>query len=100
MIKVKDIEVFVKDLKCIEEDDCTNCPLSLYNQSIKKIKYSILNNANDCCSYWLREISGINVVGKGCARVLEETIEYFTKLEETIKYFTKMLPKSEYKNKI
>lgn len=55
-----------------------------------KIKYSILNNANDCCSYWLREISGINVVGKGCARVLEETI----------KYFIKMLPKSEYKNKI
>lgn len=90
MINTKDIEVFVKDLKCIEEDDCANCPLSLYNQSIKKRKYSILNNANDCCSYWLREISGINVVGKGCARVLEETI----------KYFTKMLPKSEYKNKI
>lgn len=90
MINTKDIEVFVKDLKCIEEDDCTNCPLSLYNQSIKKRKYSILNNANDCCSYWLREISGINVVGNGCARVLEETI----------KYFTKMLPKSEYKNKI
>lgn len=90
MINIKDIEVFVKDLKCIEEDDCTNCPLSLYNQSIKKRKYSILNNANDCCSYWFREISGINVVGKGCARVLEETI----------KYFTKMLPKSEYKNKI
>lgn len=90
MINTKDIEVFVKDLKNVEEDDCTNCPLSLYNQSIKKRKYSILNNANDCCSYWLREISGINVVGKGCARVLEETI----------KYFTKMLPKSEYKNKI
>ena len=90
MINTKDIEVFVKDLKCIEEDDCENCPLSSYNQSIKKRKYSILNNANDCCSYWLREISGINVVGKGCARVLEETI----------KYFTKMLPKSEYKNKI
>ena len=90
MINTKDIEVFVKDLKCIEKDDCANCPLSLYNQSIKKRKYSILNNANDCCSYWLREISGINVVGKGCARVLEETI----------KYFTKMLPKSEYKNKI
>ena len=90
MINTKDIEIFVKDLKCIEEDDCANCPLSLYNQSIKKRKYSILNNANDCCSYWLREISGINVVGKGCARVLEETI----------KYFTKMLPKSEYKNKI
>ena len=90
MINTKDIEVFVKDLKCIEEDDCANCPLSLYNQSIKKRKYSILNNANDCCSYWLREISGINVVGKGCARVLEETI----------KYFTKMLSKAEYKNKI
>lgn len=90
MINTKDIEIFVKDLKRIEEDDCTNCPLSLYNQSIKKRKYSILNNANDCCSYWLREISGINVVGKGCARVLEETI----------KYFTKTLPKSEYKNKI
>ena len=90
MINTKEIEVFVKDLKCIEEDDCENCPLSSYNQSIKKRKYSILNNANDCCSYWLREISGINVVGKGCARVLEETI----------KYFTKMLPKSEYKNKI
>lgn len=90
MINTKDIEVFVKDLKCIEKDDCVNCPLSLYNQSIKKRKYSILNNANDCCSYWLREISGINVVGKGCARVLEETV----------KYFTKMLPKAEYKNKI
>ena len=90
MISTKDIEVFVKDLKSVEKDDCINCPLSLYNQSIKKRKYSILNNANDCCSYWLREISGINVVGKGCARVLEETI----------KYFTKMLPKSEYKNKI
>ena len=90
MINTKDIEIFVKDLKCIEEDDCESCPLSLHNQSIKKRKYSILNNANDCCSYWLREISGINVVGKGCARVLEETI----------KYFTKMLPKSEHKNKI
>lgn len=91
MINTKDIEIFVKDLKCIEEDDCANCPLSLYNQSIKKRKYSILNNANGCCSYWLREISGINVVGKGCARVLEETI----------KYFTKTLPEStEHKNKI
>lgn len=90
MINTKDIEIFVKDLKNVEEDDCVNCPLSLYNQSIKKRKYSILNNANDCCSYWLREISGINVVGKGCARVLKETI----------KYFTKMSPKSEYKNKI
>ena len=90
MINTKEIKIFVKDLKSIEEDDCIDCPLSSYNQSIKKRKYSILNNANDCCSYWLREISGINVVGKGCARVLEETI----------KYFTKMLPKSEYKNKI
>lgn len=90
MINTKDIEIFVKDLKNVEKECCETCPLSLYNQSIKKRKYSILNNANDCCSYWLREISGINVVGKGCARVLEETI----------KYFTKMLPKSEYKNKI
>ena len=90
MINTKDIEVFVKDLKNVEMECCETCPLSLYNQSIKKRKYSILNNANDCCSYWLCEISGINVVGKGCARVLEETI----------KYFTKMLPKSEYKNKI
>ena len=91
MINTKEIEVFVKDLKRIkEEDDCANCPLSSYNKNIKKRKYSILNNANDCCSYWLYEISGINVVGKGCARVLEEAI----------KYFTKMLPKSEYKNKI
>ena len=32
----------------------------------------------------------LNVVGKGCTRVLEETI----------KYFTKMLPKAEHKNKI
>ena len=90
MINTKEIEIFVKDLKSVEKDDCESCPLSLYNQSIKKRKYSILNNANDCCSCWLREISGINVVGKGCARVLEETI----------KYFTKMLPKAEYKNKI
>lgn len=90
MINTKDIEVFVKDLKNVEMECCETCPLSLYNQRIKKRKYSILNNANDCCSYWLREISGINVVGKGCGRVLEETI----------KYFTKMLPKSEYKNKI
>lgn len=91
MINTKEIEVFVKDLKRIkEEDDCANCPLSSYNKNIKKRKYSILNNANGCCSYWLCEISGINVIDKGCARVLEETI----------KYFTKMLPKSEYKNKI
>ncbi|MDY3777828.1 MAG: hypothetical protein SOZ53_03095 [Candidatus Onthovivens sp.] len=91
MINTKDIEVFVKDLKNVEMECCETCPLSLYNQSIKKRKYSILNNANDCCSYWLREISGINVVGKGCGRVLEETI----------KYFTKTLPEStEHKNKI
>ena len=90
MINTKEIEIFVKDLKSVEKNICENCPLSLYNKDIKRRKYSILNNANDCCSYWLREISGINVVGKGCARVLEETI----------KYFTKMLPKSENKNKI
>lgn len=90
MIKTKEIKDFIKELKNVEKECCETCPLSLYNQSIKKRKYSILNNANDCCSYWLCEISGINVVGKGCARVLEETI----------KYFTKMLPKSEYKNKI
>ena len=79
MINTKEIEVFVKDLKRIEEDDCTNCPLSSYNQSIKKRKYSILNYATGYCSHWLREISGINVVGKGCGRVLEESIKYFTK---------------------
>lgn len=91
MINTKDIEVFVKDLKCIEEDDCANCPISSYNQSIKKRKYSIINNANGCCSYWFREISGISTVGKGCAKTLEEVI----------KYFTKMLPNSaENKNKI
>ena len=91
MINTKEIEIFVKDLKSVEKDDCESCPLSSYNKDIKKRKYSILNNANDCCSYWLREISGINVVGKGCAKTLEEVI----------KYFTKMLPNStEYKNKI
>ena len=91
MIKTKEIKDFIKELKNVERECCETCPLSLYNQSIKKRKYSILNNANDCCSYWLREISGINVVGKGCGRVLEETI----------KYFTKTLPEStEHKNKI
>ena len=91
MINTKEIEIFIKDLKSVEKDDCESCPLSLYNKDIKKRKYSILNNANGCCSYWLRKISGINVAGKGCVRVLEETI----------KYFSKMLPNStENKNKI
>lgn len=88
MINTKDIEVFVKDLKNVEEYDCVNCPLSLY--SIKKRKYSILNIGSDFCSYWFREISGISTVGKGCTKTLKEVI----------KYFTKMLSKSEYKNKI
>ena len=88
MIKTKEIKDFIKELKNVERECCETCPLSLY--SIKKRKYSILNNGYGYCSRWLREISGINVVGKGCGRVLEETI----------KYFTKMLPKSEYKNKI
>ena len=91
MIKTKDIEIFVKDLKSVEKDDCENCPLSSYNKDVKKRKYSILNNANDCCSYWLREISGINVVGKGCARVLEEVIRYFSKM---------LSESTEHKNKI
>lgn len=90
MIKTKEIEDFVKELKNTEENNCVNCILSAYDQDIKKRKYSILNNGSGCCSYWFREISGISTVGKGCARVLKETI----------KYFTKMLPKSEYKNKI
>ena len=91
MINTKDIEVFVKDLKCIEKDDCTNCPLSLYNQSIKKRKYSILNNGSGCCSYWFREISGISTVGKGCAKTLEEVIKYFTKtLQRTVEYKNKI----------
>ena len=89
MINTKDIEVFVKDLKNVEEYDCVNCPLSLY--SIKKRKYSILNIGSDFCSYWFREVSGISTVGKGCTKTLEETI----------KYFTKTLPEStEHKNKI
>ena len=37
MINTKEIEVFVKDLKRIkEEDDCANCPLSSYNKNIKQ----------------------------------------------------------------
>ena len=91
MINTKEIEIFVKDLKSVEKDDCESCPLSLYNKDIKKRKYSILNNASGFCSYWFREISGISTVGKGCAKTLEEVI----------KYFTKMLPNStENKNKI
>ena len=90
MINTKEIENFVKELKSVKEDNCVNCPLSKNYRDKKKRKYSILNNASGFCSYWLREISGINVIGKGCARVLEETI----------KYFTKTLPEStEYKNK-
>ena len=92
MIKTKEIKDFIKELKSVEMECCETCPLSkYYSRDKNKRKYSILNNANDCCSYWLREISGINVVGKGCGRVLEETI----------KYFTKTLPEStEHKNKI
>ena len=90
MIKTKEIEIFVKDLKSVKKNNCENCPLSSYNKDVKKRKYSILNNASGNCSYWFREVSGISTVGKGCAKTLEETI----------KYFTKMLPKSEYKNKI
>ena len=91
MIKTKEIKDFIKELKSVEMECCETCPLSKYDRDIKKRKYSILNNATGYCSHWLREISGINVVGKGCARVLEETI----------KYFTKTLPEStEHKNKI
>ena len=91
MINTKEIENFVKELKSVEEDNCANCPLSKNYKDKKKRKYSILNNASGFCSYWLRKISGINVVGKGCARVLEETIKYFTKtLSES----------TEHKNKI
>lgn len=89
MINTKEIKDFIKELKNVEEYDCVNCPISLY--SIKKRKYSILNIGSDFCSYWLREISGINVVGKGCGRVLEETIKYFTKT---------LLESTEHKNKI
>lgn len=91
MIKTKEIKDFIKELKNVERECCETCPLSLNNQNINKRKYSILNNGCGYCSHWLREISGINVVGKGCGRVLEETI----------KYFTKTLPEStEHKNKI
>ena len=91
MIKTKEVKDFIKELKNVEREYCETCPLSKYSRDKNKRKYSILNNDYGYCSHWLREISGINVVGKGCARVLEETI----------KYFTKMLPNStEYKNKI
>ena len=91
MINTKEIENFVKELKSVEENNCANCPLSKNYKDKKKRKYSILNNNYGYCSYWLRKISGINVVGKGCARVLEETIKYFTKtLSES----------TEHKNKI
>lgn len=91
MIKTKEIKDFIKELKNVERECCETCPLSLNNQNINKRKYSIFNNSYGYCSHWLREISGINVVGKGCGRVLEETI----------KYFTKTLPEStEHKNKI
>lgn len=91
MIKTKEIKDFIKELKSVEMECCETCPLSKYSIDIKKRKYSILNNATGYCSHWLREISGINVVGKGCGRVLEEAI----------KYFTKTLPEStEHKNKI
>ena len=91
MIKTKEIKDFVKELKSVENDCCSKCPLSKNYRDIKKRKYSILNNASGFCSYWFREISGISTVGKGCAKTLEEVI----------KYFTKMLPNStENKNKI
>ena len=91
MIKTKEIKDFIKELKSVEMEYCETCPISKYSRDKNKRKYSILNNGYGYCSHWLHEISGINVVGKGCARVLEETI----------KYFTKMLPNStEYKNKI
>ena len=91
MIKIKEIKDFIKELKNVERECCVTCPLSKNYRDKNKRKYSILNNSYGYCSHWLREISGINVVGKGCARVLEETI----------KYFTKTLPEStEHKNKI
>ena len=91
MIKTKEIKDFIKELKSVEMECCETCPLSEYSIDKNKRKYSIFNNGYGYCSHWLREISGINVVGKGCARVLEETI----------KYFSKMLPNStENKNKI
>ena len=91
MIKTKEIKDFIKELKSVEMEYCETCPLSKYSRDKYKRKYSILNNGYGYCSHWLREISGINVVGKGCARVLEETIKYFTKtLSES----------TEHKNKI
>ena len=91
MIKTKEIEDFVKELKNIEENNCANCILSAYDQDIKKRKYSILNNGSGCCSYWFREISGISTVGKGCAKTLEEVIKYFTKtLQRTVEYKNKI----------
>ena len=90
MIKTKEIKDFIKELKNVEVECCETCPLSEYSRDKNKRKYSILNNSYGYCSHWLREISGINVVGKGCAKTLEEVI----------RYFTKMLPKSENKNKI
>ena len=91
MINTKEIEIFVKELKSVKENNCANCPLSKNYRDKKKRKYSILNNASGFCSYWFREISGISTVGKGCAKTLEEVI----------RYFSKMLPNStEYKNKI
>ena len=91
MIKTKEVKDFIKELKSVEMECCEACPLSEYSIDKSKRKYSIFNNSYGYCSHWLREISGINVVGKGCARVLEETI----------KYFTKTLPEStEHKNKI
>ena len=91
MIKTKEVKDFIKELKNVERECCETCPLSEYIIDKNKRKYSIFNNSYGYCSHWLREISGINVVGKGCARVLEETI----------KYFSKMLPNStEHKNKI
>ena len=91
MIKTKEIEDFVKELKKVEECNCANCILSAYDQDIKKRKYSILNNGSGCCSYWFREISGISTVGKGCAKTLEEVIKYFTKtLQKTVKYKNKI----------
>ena len=90
MIKIKEVKDFIKELKNVEMECCETCPLSKYGRDKNKRKYSILNNNYGYCSYWFREISGINVVGKGCAKTLEEVIRYFTKI----------LPKSEYKNKI
>ena len=80
MIKVKEIKDFIQELKSVEKECCETCPLSKYCIDIKKREYSILNYATGYCSHWLREISGINVVGKGCDRVLEESIKYFTKI--------------------